>query len=130
MSKVTLSGHIEVPAVELAKITVALEKHMALTREEPGCIVFEVVQDSEEPTMFTVYEEFVDQAAFDSHQNRVLASSWSEATKNVVRHYKVTVEESIQHVVKVLRFAHSGAWSVHLNARAFCIVLAAIYITI
>ena len=95
MSKVTLSGQIEVPAVELAKITVALEKHMALTREEPGCIVFEVVQDSEEPTMFSVYEEFVDQAAFDSHQNRVLASSWSEATKNVVRHYKVTVEESI-----------------------------------
>ncbi len=95
MSKVTLSGHIEVPAVELSKITVALEKHMALTREEPGCIVFEVVQDSEEPTMFTVYEEFVDQAAFDSHQNRVLASSWSEATKNVVRHYKITVEESI-----------------------------------
>ena len=95
MSKVTLSGHIEVPAVELAKIAVALEKHMALTREEPGCIVFEVVQDSEEPTMFSVYEEFVDQAAFDSHQNRVLASSWSEATKNVVRHYKVTVEESI-----------------------------------
>jgi quinol monooxygenase YgiN len=95
MSKVTLSGHIEVPAVELATITVALEKHMALTREEPGCIVFEVVQDSEEPTMFSVYEEFVDQAAFDSHQNRVLASSWSEATKNVVRHYKVTVEESI-----------------------------------
>ena len=93
MSKVTLSGQIEVPAAELAKITVALEKHMALTREEPGCIVFEVVQDSEEPTMFTVYEEFVDQAAFDSHQNRVLASSWSEATKNVVRHYKVTVEE-------------------------------------
>jgi hypothetical protein len=33
-------------------------------------------------------------------------------------------------VVKVLRFAHSGAWSVLLNARAFCIVLAAIYITI
>ena len=95
MSKVTLSGHIEVPEVELAKITVALERHMALTREEPGCIVFEVVQDSEEPTMFSVYEEFVDQAAFDAHQNRVLASSWSEATKNVVRHYKVTVEESI-----------------------------------
>lgn len=61
----------------------------------PGYIVFEVVQDSEEPTMFSVYEEFVDQAAFDSHQNRVLASSWIEATKNVVRHYKVTVEESI-----------------------------------
>lgn len=95
MSKVTLSGHIEVPAVELANITVALERHMALTREEPGCIVFEVVQDSEEPTMFSVYEEFVDQAAFDAHQNRVLTSSWSEATKNVVRHYKVTVEESI-----------------------------------
>ena len=89
MGKIILSGHIEVPLDELEMVRDALNLHIELTRAEPGCLVFNVEEDAETPGRFTVYEEFVDQAAFDQHQARGAASAWAEASRNVARHYEV-----------------------------------------
>ncbi|GAL33648.1 arginase [Vibrio maritimus] len=78
MSKTILKGHIEVPENELSVVIEALQNHKALTRAEPGCLVFSVEQDANQPTRFIVYEEFVDKAAFDHHQARVADSDWGE----------------------------------------------------
>jgi len=90
MSKVTLQGHIIVPDAELEIVKAALVKHIGLTRQEPGCIVFEVIQVPEQLNRFNVYEEFVDQAAFDQHQQRVRDSDWGRITVNVERHYHIS----------------------------------------
>ena len=59
---------------------------------EPGCLTFSATQDEENSCRFNVYEEFVNQAAFDAHQARVKASKWSEVTQNAVRNYTVSLD--------------------------------------
>ncbi|WP_137168985.1 putative quinol monooxygenase [Marinomonas sp. FW-1] len=90
MSKVTLSGHIEVPTEDLDAVLAELPNHIALTHQEAGCIAFTVTQDSDNPQRFDVYEEFTDKVAFEKHQTRVKASHWGQVTKNVERFYTVT----------------------------------------
>tara|TARA_B100001057_G_C22141016_1_gene678245 strand:+ start:249 stop:524 length:276 start_codon:yes stop_codon:yes gene_type:complete len=89
MGKVILSGYIDIPENELEVVTTALDKHIELTRNEAGCLIFEVTQSSELSTRFTVYEEFTDKAAFESHQARVKTSDWGRVTGNVKRTYSI-----------------------------------------
>ncbi len=89
MSKGVLSGYILVPEAELPQIETALPEHIHLTREESGCLIFNVTQCSEDRTRFEVYEEFEDKAAFARHQERVATSPWGTCTRNVKRHYQI-----------------------------------------
>ncbi len=89
MSKIVLSGHILVSESELNEVRQALILHTELTRKEPGCLVFRVDEDPHVSGRFDVYEEFVDQQAFQKHQQRVKASEWGSASRNVQRFYTV-----------------------------------------
>ncbi len=89
MAKVILQGFIVVPDSELEVVKSELIVHKRLTLEEAGCLIFTVTQDEVNPHKFTVYEEFVDQEAFDNHQSRVKSSEWGKVTKNVERNYQV-----------------------------------------
>lgn len=89
MPKVILKGFILVPDDDLAMIQKELENHKHLTRNEPGCLVFEVNQDSKNPNRFDVYEEFIDKAAFEAHQTRVKNAYWGQITKHIKRHYDI-----------------------------------------
>lgn len=91
MRKIILSGDIQIPEGDLEAVRAALPAHIAATRAEPGCIIFEVSEDPHDPCRFRVYEEFDSMASFDEHQRRAAASDWSEVTRNVVRNY--TIEE-------------------------------------
>jgi quinol monooxygenase YgiN len=42
--------------------------HAARSREEPGCHLFEVAQDSADPDHFLLYEVFADEAAYAAHR--------------------------------------------------------------
>lgn len=90
MSKVTLSGYIEVPKEDADTINLELPNHIALTRQERGCITFTVTKNLEKPYRFDVYEEFIDKAALEKHQARVKASHWGKVTQNVKRFYRIT----------------------------------------
>lgn len=90
MSKITLSGHIEVPSEDLNEVLAELPNHIALTHQEAGCITFSVSRDSSNPQRFDVYEEFTDKVAFEKHQTRVKASHWGKVTKNVERFYTIS----------------------------------------
>ncbi|WP_332687637.1 putative quinol monooxygenase [Devosia sp.] len=93
MGKVHLSGYLEVPADRIDAVRVALPHHIALTRAEPGCLAFTVVQNPAIPTRFDVSETFVDQAAFDQHQQRAQASDWARVTLDMPRHFTIRVED-------------------------------------
>jgi len=88
--KVVLQGHIVVPDKELTTIEKGLTKHIELTLQEPGCLVFQVTPDPIKKNQFNVYEEFTDLRAFNAHQERVKQSHWGQITKNVQRHYQIT----------------------------------------
>ncbi|WP_394182942.1 putative quinol monooxygenase [Marinomonas posidonica] len=93
MTKITLTGHIMVPHQDLNQVQQALSEHIKLTQEETGCLVFKVTQNVHNPLRFEVYEEFIDQAAFDLHQARVKASLWGQVAQNVERFYNVSHSE-------------------------------------
>ena len=90
MGVVILKGFIIVPSNDLTAVKNELDNHIQLTRSETGCLIFQVTQDPLNPCRFDVYEEFVDEAAFQAHQARVKSSRWGEITVNVERHYTVT----------------------------------------
>lgn len=90
MSKIILEGHIVVSDTDLATIMDELSGHIELTRRENGCLRFEVTQSPDVENVFYVYEEFIDRAAFEAHQQRVKLSGWGRVALNVERHYQVT----------------------------------------
>jgi autoinducer 2-degrading protein len=93
LSKVILKGHIIVPTADLIAVKNELTTHMALTKQESGCLVFEVSQDAENVNRFNVYEEFTNRESFSNHQDRVGKSKWGAVTVNVERHYEITDAE-------------------------------------
>jgi quinol monooxygenase YgiN len=87
---VILTGHIDVPDDRLDAVKSALPEHIALTRAEAGCVAFDVVQSDTVRGRFMVSEVFVDQIAFNTHQERTGNSSWSKTTEGIPRDYSVT----------------------------------------
>ncbi len=93
MPKIILEGHIVVSDADLPAVMAELPTHVQLTRQEAGCLCFHVNQSEEADNVFYVYEEFIDQGAFEEHQRRVQSSNWGIAAANVQRHYQVTKAE-------------------------------------
>ncbi len=75
ISKVVLKGFIIVSSDDLSAVRCELINHQDLTRNETGCLVFEVVKSENNPNRFYVYEEIRDKAVFETHQARVKISN-------------------------------------------------------
>ena len=89
MGKIQLTGKLICENLEqIDLIKKYLPEHIELTMREPGCISFSVNQ-SEDPTIWLVQELFLDQVAFNSHQNRTISSTWGLKTKDIKREYKI-----------------------------------------
>ena len=65
-----------------------LPEHIQLTKNEPGCVRFDV-QETSDPLIWTVEELFVDQKSFDAHQERTKQSQWAAETAAIVRQYEI-----------------------------------------
>lgn len=68
MTKIILEGHIVVSDSDLVAVMAELPTHIQLTRQEDGCLRFDVTQNPGAQNMFFVYEEFIDRVAFEAHQ--------------------------------------------------------------
>ena len=87
---IRLSGRlICTTRTEAQAVLLHLPDHIRLTRAEPGCLSFEVTQDSD-PLIWQVAECFTDQTAYDAHQARTRASEWFTATQAIRREYQIT----------------------------------------
>jgi len=89
MEKVILNGHIIVPDSDITAVQAELPTHIELTKQENGCLIFNVTQDKHNANRFDVYEEFIDKQSFSAHQSRVKSSKWGSVTLNVERHYEI-----------------------------------------
>lgn len=92
MAEVVLTGWLDVPAAERARIRPLLAEHVRLTLAEPGCLAFSVAETPPGSGRFAVAERFRDRAAFEAHQARAAASAWGAATRGLPRDYRVTEE--------------------------------------
>ena len=49
--------------------------------DEPGCLRFDVLQDSEDPNKIHLYEVYKDQAAVDAHRQAPHFTKWRETVQ-------------------------------------------------
>jgi quinol monooxygenase YgiN len=74
---------------QAARVRAHIDDHIRLTRAEPGCLSFRV-NETDDPLIWQVDEEFVDAAAFDAHQARTRASIWAKETAGITRDFTKT----------------------------------------
>lgn len=72
MSKIVLTGYIEVPTEDLEAVLTALPIHKALTNQEPGCLIFEVTQDQPISQINSVFTKSLLINKLLTHTNNVL----------------------------------------------------------
>ena len=86
---IRLKGHlICLTEAEAAAVRAHRPDHQALTRAEPGCLSFDIL-DTDDPLVFDVQEGFRDRPAFDAHQARTRDSAWFAATRGILRDFRV-----------------------------------------
>jgi quinol monooxygenase YgiN len=66
-SPIILNVHTQAVAGREADLGGAFHSLIAPSRQEPGCLVYELHVDPEDPGKFMFYEKFKDQAALDVH---------------------------------------------------------------
>lgn len=89
---ITLTGKLICTNVQQQTIVEThLPEHIRLTRMEPGCLSFDVVQTTD-PLIWQVDESFADQSAFDAHQTRTKASLWARETAMIARDFQITAD--------------------------------------
>ena len=91
---VVLTGYIKVSRSERRVSQQHLAQHIQNARQEAGCLAFAVNQSAEDDCVFTVFECFKDQAAFESHQGRVKVSFWSEISRNPERVFSIETPDA------------------------------------
>ena len=86
---IRLRGHlICATAEESAAVAAHVAEHTRLSRAEPGCLSFEVTA-TDDPMVFEVMETFRSRDDFNAHQTRTRASRWFEATRTILRDFRV-----------------------------------------
>ena len=89
---VKLSGQlICVSEQELNIIIKFLPEHIKLTRQEEGCVSFEVKQ-TPNPLIWDVHEVFENRQSFEKHQRRISGSVWGIKTQHIQRLYEITLD--------------------------------------
>ena len=53
--------------------------------DEPGCLRFEVLQDTSDPDTYYFFEVYADEAAANAHRETPHYAVWSEASKEVLQ---------------------------------------------
>lgn len=85
---ITVTGRlICVSAADVDLVQRLLPDHIRLSRDEPGCLSFNVVQTAD-PLIWQLDETFVDRAAFEAHQARTRTSPWFKATTHLKREFR------------------------------------------
>lgn len=73
---------------EVQAVRTHLPVHLSLTRDEPGCMTFEVTE-TDDPMVYEVMEAFRDRPSFDAHQARTRDSAWFAATRGILRDFRL-----------------------------------------
>jgi quinol monooxygenase YgiN len=67
----------------------------ASVRDEPGCIVFDVLEMREEPDTFLLYEIYESQAAFEDHKQTAHCKACRAVTPDLIERQTVMLSDVI-----------------------------------
>lgn len=81
MFVITASFHVRREHIP-AFITASLDDARGSVRDEPGCVRFDMVQDSEDESRFLFFELYHDEAAFEQHRTMPHFLRWNETIRD------------------------------------------------
>jgi len=85
---IRVTGTLSCAPEEAGAVRAALPEHVRLTRAEPGCVSFDVLETAQ--GVFSVSGAFAGRAALDAHRTRTRASEWWRVTGHMARDFTQT----------------------------------------
>ena len=74
-----IAGTVRVPPENLARFKPHMERMLAASRAEDGCLTYSYAEDVAEPGLIRVFEAWRDQAAIDAHFQTSHMAEWRAA---------------------------------------------------
>lgn len=87
MSKLTIVANIKANPDKIALVKKELEKLLAITRAEAGCINYDLHQDNDNPAHFMFYENWESRELWQTHMNAPHLAAYMQATDGAVAEF-------------------------------------------
>lgn len=76
---IIIAGTVRVPPENLVRFKPHMERMLAASRAEDGCLAYSYAEDVAEPGLIRVFEAWRDQAAIDAHFQTPHMAEWRAA---------------------------------------------------
>ena len=90
MYVVSVTIHVKPDRVD--DFAAAIERNAVGSREEEGCVCFDVLQNVDEPTHFQLYEMYRSIEAFKSHQEQAHYLTWRDTVTDWMAQKRTSVK--------------------------------------
>ncbi len=84
MSKLTIVANITARSDQIDLVKTELEKLIAITRAEAGCLQYDLHQDNENPAHFMFYENWESRELWQAHMGNQHLQDYMAATEGAV----------------------------------------------
>jgi len=85
MPKLTIVADIQANTEQVQLVRAELEKLIAITREEAGCIQYDLHRDNADPAHFLFYETWESRELWQTHMNAPHLAAYMQATEGAVK---------------------------------------------
>lgn len=89
MSKLTVVAHITAKPDQAEMVKAELEKLVATTRAEEGCVQYDLHQDNENPAHFVFYENWETRELCQQHLNNQHIKEYVAATEGAIEAFSL-----------------------------------------
>lgn len=83
----TIVAHIHAVAGKEALVAAELEKLVAITRAEDGCIQYDLHRDTADPAHFLFFENWESRELWQTHMNAPHLAAYMQATEGAVAQF-------------------------------------------
>ena len=87
MSQLTIVANIKANVDKIELVKTELLKLIKVTREEEGCINYDLHQDNENPSHFMFYENWESRELWQTHMNNQHLADYMTATEGAVAEF-------------------------------------------
>ena len=89
MNQITIVAHIRAKADQVALVQSELEKMVASTRQEPGCLQYDLHRDNQDPAHFVMLEAWASPEQLQAHAAGQPMQDFQAAVKGAIESFTV-----------------------------------------
>ncbi|MEL6346792.1 MAG: putative quinol monooxygenase [Myxococcota bacterium] len=89
MTHLTITGNVIAHPDKIDLIKAELLKLIATTREEAGCVQYDLHQDNENPAYFMFFENWESRELWQAHMNAPHLAAFMQATEGAIEKFWV-----------------------------------------